>query len=267
MTGEEWYAALCRACGWPATPWTIAGIREWARMESPREENGETVLFNHCYNPLATTMPATDVPRSAQDIGFGPGKWNTANPPHGVAIYDKPENGVRATAATIVIPWAYARIRDTFKNQRVTDRAGLIEDFTTWIGNPGYATALTDYLLSHPASTASAPAPVNDDAELAALRADVGLLVAVVAGNGARAKDGTVLTGRAALADQAQRGNSLALGLTLTQENLQALAGQVIALARNPSVNGVSRAETVAGLEAVAAGIQALIDSFSEAKG
>lgn len=267
MTGDEWYAALCRACGWPATAWTIAGLREWARMESPREENGETVLFNHCYNPLATTMPASDVPRSPQDIGFGPGKWNDANPPHGVAIYDKPENGVRATAATIVIPWAYARIRDTFKNQRVTDRAGLIEDFTTWIGNPGYATALTDYLLSHPASTASAPAPVNDDAELAALRADVGLLVAVVAGNGARAKDGTVLTGRAALADQAQRGNSLALGLTLTQENLQALAGQVIALARNPSVNGVSRAETVAGLEAVAAGIQTLIDSFSEAKG
>lgn len=267
MTGDEWYAALCRACGWPATAWTIAGLREWARMESPREENGETVLFNHCYNPLATTMPATDVPRSAQDIGFGPGKWNNANPPHGVAIYDRPENGVRATAATIVIPWAYARIRDTFKNQRVADRAGLIEDFTTWIGNPGYAIALTDYLIKLPASQPSAPVPVADDAEMAALRADVALLVAVVAGNGARAKDGTVLTGRAALADQAQRGNSLALGLTLTQENLQALAGQVIALARNPSVNGVSRAETVAGLEAVAAGIQTLIDSFSEAKG
>lgn len=130
-------------------------------------------------------------------------------------------------------------------------------------GKPFGALALNPY----PGPEPSPPAPVTDDARLAALTADVALLVAVVAGNGARAKDGTVLTGRAALADQAQRGNSLALGLTLTQENLQALAGQVIALARNPSVNGVSRAETVAGLEAVAAGIQTLIDSFSEAKG
>ena len=267
MTGDEWYAALCRACGWPATAWTITGLREWARMESPREENGETVLFNRCYNPLATTMPASDVPRSPQDIGFGPGKWNDANPPHGVAIYDRPENGVRATAATIVIPWAYARIRDTFKNQRVTDRAGLIADFTTWIGNPGYATALAEYLSSHPANPAEVLAPSSDDAEIAALRADVALLVAVVAGNGARAKDGTVLTGRAALADQARRGNSLALGMTLTQESVQGLAEQVLMLARSPSVNGDSRAAVVAGLEDVAAGIQKLIDSYSEAKG
>ena len=81
--------------------------------------------------------------------------------------------------------------------------------------------------------------------------ATLALVVAVVAGNGSKAKDGAALTGNAALADQAQRGNSLALGLARTQETVAELAGQVLALAQNPSVNGLSRAELVAGLEAL----------------
>ena len=55
--------------------------------------------------------------------------------------------------------------------------------------------------------------------------------------------------------------------MTLTQESVQGLAEQVLMLARSPSVNGDSRAAVVAGLEDVAAGIQKLIDSYSEAKG
>lgn len=237
---------------WPVTPWTLAALREWARMESPNEENGETLLFNRCYNPLATTLAASEVTRSSKDIGFGPGKWNNANAPHGVAIYDVPDNGVKATAATITIPWAYAAIRDTFKTQRVADRAGLLHNFTTWIGSIGYATELTDFMINLKASKEAVPV-AGDGGDMAAtvarMSADLALLTAVVCGNGARARDGTILTGRAALEDQAQRGNSLALGVANTQEKLAELAGQVLALAQKPSVSGVSRAELVAALE------------------
>ncbi len=145
MNETEWYGLLCKAMGWPFTPWTVAGLKAWARKESPEEENGQTRLFNRCWNPLATTYMGADAPRSPEDIGFGAGKWNNANPPQGVGIYATPEAGVAATANTIRLSF-YPIIRATFLNQAVGDTDALRSNFQTWIGSAAYSHDLTEYL-------------------------------------------------------------------------------------------------------------------------
>lgn len=61
----------------------------------------------------------------------------------------------------------------------------------------------------------------------------------LLAGNGARAKDGTLLTGEAALKDQATRQNSVMLGLALSQDRLAELAYVVANLANGASTDAV----------------------------
>ena len=64
-------------------------------------------------------------------------------------------------------------------------------------------------------------------------------LEALVAGNGARAKDGTVLTKEAALKDQAARGNSVMLGLSLGQDRDAQLAFVIGNLATGANTDAV----------------------------
>ena len=70
----------------------------------------------------------------------------------------------------------------------------------------------------------AAPVPALTDAQRTQY------VTAIVAGNGARKKDGKIVTGDDALIDQFSRGNSLALGLALVQDRLADLTAQVLAL-------------------------------------
>jgi hypothetical protein len=171
---QEWYGLLCKRMSWPFTPWVVAGLKRWARMESAEETNGQTRLFNRCWNPFATTYMGEDAPRSSEDLGYGPGKWNAANNGQGVGIYASPEAGVAATASTISITWAYPAIRDTFRTQRVISQQDLEANFTTWIGSTAYARTLTEYLalLTESREPFAAPVPAPSvEARLAALEA------------------------------------------------------------------------------------------------
>jgi hypothetical protein len=209
MTEEEWNALLCREMGWPATPWTIAGIKLWSRKESPQEANGQTRLFNRCFNPLATTYVGADAPRSAEDLGFGPGKWNNANPPQGVGIYATPEAGVKATASTLKLSYYHA-IRTTFYMQLIPDPVTLRENFVTWIGSDAYAADLVRELQGLSASK-----------EPIATVSDAKLLEAVV----------KLLGGKANLLKQANEdGDNLWVGYEKAMERL-ALAEQAAARA------------------------------------
>jgi hypothetical protein len=51
-------------------------------------------------NPLATTQTFPDLKLSSQDVGYGPGRWNTAGD-GGVKIYASEDAGVEATARMI----------------------------------------------------------------------------------------------------------------------------------------------------------------------
>ena len=64
-------------------------------------------------------------------------------------------------------------------------------------------------------------------------------LEGLVAGNGARAKDGTVLVKEAALKDQAARGNSVMLGLALAQDRDAQLAFVIGNLATGANTDAV----------------------------
>lgn len=105
----------------------------------------EGALYAETYNPLATTLPASEVPRSTRDIGFGPGKWNTANPPHGVAIYATPEDGARATVMTLGFSH-YVNIRRCFADKKAYPEAVGPRDFTSWVGSEAYGKRVVAFM-------------------------------------------------------------------------------------------------------------------------
>ena len=143
MNQREFFTEVCNRMSWPPTSLSLGVLDRWAEMESPREANGQTRLFNRCWNPLATTWVSADAPRSTENLGYGPGKWNNANPPNGVGIYASAEAGIRATVGTLSQAAYYSRIRLAFREQRYVE--GLEQDFQTWIGSPGYSTELAAF--------------------------------------------------------------------------------------------------------------------------
>jgi hypothetical protein len=98
-------------------------------------------------------------------------------------------------------------------------------NFADWGENNLYQGKVFGALGNHPFPDPNALPP----ALTMTLEQRIERLEALVAGNGARAKDGTVLRGEAALKDQAVRGNSVMLGLSLGQDRdadiASALAG------------------------------------------
>lgn len=132
VVNDEWYNALCTAANFPRTQWTRRFFDEWAQWEGVPE---------WIANPLATTEPAPEL-RSTQDLGFGPGKWNTANPPYGVGIYKDQTSGGIATARTLRNGY-YPVLTKAIDNQDITDQNGTAANIRTW-GTMGFAQKVQD---------------------------------------------------------------------------------------------------------------------------
>jgi hypothetical protein len=129
---QEWYDALVDAAQFPRTQWTRRFFDEWAQWEGVPE---------WICNPLATTEPAPEL-RSSRDLGFGPGKWNNANPPYGVGIYKDQRSGGIATARTLRNGYYPVLIR-AIENQDITNQNGTAANIRTW-GTMGFAQKVQD---------------------------------------------------------------------------------------------------------------------------
>lgn len=129
---EKWYNAVCEYGNFPRTQWTRRFFDEWAQWEGVPESIA---------NPLATTEPAPDL-RSSEDIGYGPGKWNTANPPYGVGIYKSQAAGGEATARTLRNGY-YPVLTRAIDQQDITDANGTAANIRTW-GTMGFAQKVQD---------------------------------------------------------------------------------------------------------------------------
>ena len=161
---EEWYNALCQYGSFPRTQWTRRFFDEWAQWENVPE---------WICNPLATTEPAPDL-RSTTDLGYGPGKWNTANPPYGVGIYKSQAAGGQATAKTLRNGF-YPALTAAIDGQNITDPIGTSANIRTW-GTTGFAQKVQDGWEPVGNTTPAPPpvppvvVPVTDDAEEIAKR-------------------------------------------------------------------------------------------------
>ena len=135
MTPAGWYSALCTRMGWSPTAWRLAVLAFWAKQEG--------MDLQRSWNPFATTYHAEDVAESAEDVGYGPGRWNSV----GVGLYATPEAGVEATARTLELSH-YPNIRAMFADQ--VGRPGIVgpKDFTTWVGSPVYGQRVLDFAVA-----------------------------------------------------------------------------------------------------------------------
>lgn len=220
---NAYFSAVLPKLGMPVTNWRLEFFREWTAFESGRGEWGAD------WNPLNTTqhMPGD------RDLN-GDASQNGGNP---VREYPDLATGIAATVKTLTNGY-YPAILQTLLEERVV--SGCTSNLRTW-----GSTSFADH-IDNGWRPANLPSPVIP---LMTLEQRVERLEALVAGNGARAKDGTVLVKEAALSDQAVRGNSVMLGLSLTQDRIAELASIVSGLA--------SGAVTT---DAVLAALQQIID-------
>jgi len=126
---EEFFRALAAALKLAVTPRLRGFLTTWAKYE------GVPVWI---WNPLATTQLGR---RSTRDIGYGPGKWNTANPPLGVGIYADLQAGAEATAATITNGYYPELVATLLRGGVIADRQKLVAEINTW-GTHGFATLI-----------------------------------------------------------------------------------------------------------------------------
>ena len=169
----------------------------------------------YAHNPLATTRLSDNTPLNQSfNIGHGPGNWNSVP----VRVYASIDAGVQATYETLALDY-YPFIRKCLTEKVVYTEA--IPEFKTYVGSEAYGRELLEKWKT---ILMAAPVPALTDAQRTQY------VTAIVAGNGARKKDGKIVTGDDALIDQFSRGNSLALGLALVQDRLADLTAQVLAL-------------------------------------
>lgn len=133
---DEFFAQLCRAMGWEPTPWRIAVFKEWARFEG--------MPFERTWNPLATSRaPGPGVKTTSEDIGYGPGNWNSVP----VRIYATPNDGIEATRQTLMLEY-YPWVRQCFRDQRPYEEARGPRDFTSWVGHDAYGGQLLAFMAT-----------------------------------------------------------------------------------------------------------------------
>ena len=142
MTRLDFWTKLLGKMLLPVTDWRIAVFEFWA--------NQEGMPYDKTFNPLATTYLDNSIARrSTIDIGFGPGKWNTAAG-NGVGIYATENDGVQATFETLKLSY-YDNIRKMFLEQKPNLDIVGPHDFTSWVGSNEYGKRIYDYALSLPA--------------------------------------------------------------------------------------------------------------------
>ena len=210
---NTFFTAVLERLGMPATSWRLDFFREWTAFESGR---GEWVAD---FNPLNTTqhMPGD------RDLGDDPTQ-NGGNP---VRMYPDVATGIAATFRTLTNGY-YPAIIQSITEERIA--SGCTLNLRVW-GSTSFANHID--LGWRPVTTVPPAVPAMT------LEQRIERLEALVAGNGARAKDGTVLVKEAALRDQAARGNSVMLGLALAQDRDAQLAFVISNLATGASTEAV----------------------------
>lgn len=147
---EQWYNAACEYGAFPRTQWTRRFFDEWAQWEGVPE---------WICNPLATTEPAPGL-RSSVDLGFGPGRWNTANEPYGVGIFKDQTAGGQATAKTLLNGFYPALVR-AIVQQDIVDHNAVAANIRTW-GTMGFAQKVQDGWEPVGNTTPSPPSVVDE---------------------------------------------------------------------------------------------------------
>lgn len=210
---NAFFTAVLERLGMPATTWRLDLFREWTAFESGRGE------WAADWNPLNTTqhMPGD------RDLNGDPNQ-NGGNP---VREYPDVATGIEATVKTLKNGY-YPAIIQSLTEERIV--SGCTANLRVW-GSVDFANHIDAGW--RPVTTVPPAVPVQT------LEQRIERLEALVAGNGARAKDGTVLVKEAALKDQAARGNSVMLGLSLGQDRDAQLAFIISNLATGASTDAV----------------------------
>ena len=207
------FTIVLERLGMPATTWRLDFFREWTAFESGRGE------WAADFNPLNTTqhMPGD------RDLG-GDASQNGGNP---VREYPDVATGIAATVKTLTNGY-YSTILMSLAQEGIA--SGCTAQLRVW-GSTSFATHID--LGWRPITLVPPAVPAMT------LEQRIERLEALVAGNGARAKDGTVLVKEAALKDQAARGNSVMLGLSLGQDRDAQLAFIIGNLATGANTDAV----------------------------
>ena len=158
---EDYERALCVEADWPPTTATLVVMSYWNHLEGGDNPNG--LMLDHGWNIWMTTWPdGPDTRRSTENIGFGPGKWNNANPPLGVGIYASMMDGIRATIKTIRADSRYAPIDQTFTKSQYIE--GFRNAIITWIGSEAYSDSLDRLArIQYTPQVPPVPSPTPDD--------------------------------------------------------------------------------------------------------
>lgn len=158
---EEFFLALCAELRLAVTPRLRGFLTTWPKHE------GVPVWI---WNPLATTQLGR---RSKVDIGSGPGKWNNANPPYGVGIYEDLLAGAQATAQTITNGYYPELMQSLLRGGVIVNRSALVAEINKW-GTSGFASLINSGWDAPLISVDPPPVPATVDpaikGELEALR-------------------------------------------------------------------------------------------------
>lgn len=221
---NAFFTAVLNQMKYVASPWRLEFFREWTAFESGRGE------WAADWNPLNTTqhMP------NDRDLNGDPNQ-NGGNP---VREYPDFATGVAATVKTLTNGY-YPLVVQSIHEQRIVP--GMTANIRVW-GSTSFANYIDNGW--RPSGTID-PNPVPPALTMT-LEQRIERVEKLLAGNGARAKDGTVLFKEAALKDQAARGNSVMLGLALSQDRDAQLAFIVSSLA-----NGASTEAVIAALQEI----------------
>lgn len=166
---EEFFLALCAELRLTVTPRLRGFLTTWPKYE------GVPVWI---WNPMATTQIGH---RSTVDVGSGPGKWNTANPPNGVGIYEDLYAGAQATAATITNGYYPELMATLLRGGVIANALTLSAEIQKW-GTTGFADLIRSGwsapLIGGP-DTNTVPANVDTDMlkRVAVLEGTVALLL------------------------------------------------------------------------------------------
>lgn len=218
---NAFFTAVLNQMGMASSPWRLEFFREWTAFESGRGE------WAADFNPLNTTQHMD----GDRDLNGDPNQ-NGGNP---VREYPNFSTGVAATVKTLTNGF-YPLVMQSIREERIVP--GMTANIRVW-GSASFASYI-DGGWRPLGTTDPNPQPVMT------LEQRLDRLEALLAGNGARAKDGTVLFKEAALKDQAARGNSVMLGLALSQDRDAQLAFIVSSLA-----NGASTEAVIAALQEI----------------
>lgn len=159
---EEFFAEVLALLGMESTPVRVAMLVSWSRYEGMLDGSTPDRRLSVHWNPLATTSAHAPIKLNPNfNVGHGPGNWNSVP----VRVYLTAADGIRATADTIALDWAYPTIRACLRDVAAYPEAKA--DFRTWVGpepNYNYGPAVLLEWRQIIAAAGATPPPVTPPA-------------------------------------------------------------------------------------------------------